>query len=49
MSPGTTSRVVKWYAATFDFALVSLLSRVDLPTLGRPISTTVPSPDFLTS
>ena len=49
MTPGTTSRVVNAYGATFDFAFVSLLSRVDLPTLGSPMSTTVASPDFFTS
>src|SRR5438093_9734021 len=47
--PGTTVSVVKAYAATFDFAFVNLFRIVDLPTLGRPMRTTVASPPFLIS
>ncbi len=47
--PGTTVRVVNWYDPTLDFAFVSLFSRVDFPTLGSPIRTTVPFPVLLTS
>src|SRR5437879_13193306 len=41
--PGTTVRVVKAYAATFDLAFVNRFRIVDLPTLGRPMRTTVRS------
>src|SRR5947199_10247122 len=47
--PGTTVKVVNAYEATLDFAFVSLFRIVDLPTLGRPIRTTVASPPFRTS
>src|SRR5216684_9072315 len=47
--PGTTVSVVNAYDATFDFAFVNLFRIVDLPTLGRPMRTTVASPPFLIS
>src|SRR5581483_3660564 len=47
--PGIAVSVVNWYEATRDLAFVSLFRRVDLPTLGRPIRTTVASPAFRTS
>lgn len=45
-TPGTTVRVVNSYAATSDFAPVTLFRRVDFPTDGKPTRVTVPSPDF---
>lgn len=49
MVPGTQVRVVNSYAATSDFVSVSVLSRVDLPTEGKPMRATRASPNLATS
>jgi len=45
----THVKVVNSYDATADSIGVSFVSRVDFPTDGKPIMTTVASPLFLTS
>ena len=48
-TPGTTVNVVNWNAPIADFEPVNLLSKVDFPTLGKPMNTTVASPVRFTS